>query len=516
MTRTMATVASDYGFSLPDDWNASRLLWDNLESNAERPAYYHEDGVWTYGQLAGEAGRIGTHLLASGSAPGDRILLFLGDTPTYPAAIMGALRAGLVPILINTLSPAEMVQFFLEDSSATSAIVSESFADLFPQEMLNFTPCKSVLIAEERLWAEANPDLPEHPVKRSDMAFWMYSSGSTGKPKGVVHDHEDAAYPCDTFGKQVLGIGPADVCFSIPKIFFAYGFGNSVLFPMRVGAATILMSGRLTPDRVFATVAEKKPTMLFALPTVYSTLVNSPDFGGADMSSIRMFLSAAEVLSEDLANKWKSKFGLPIIEGLGSTEMTHIYLSNTVELQKPGSAGKVVPGYDVRLVAPDGSTLSVGEEGVMEVIGVSRADYYWNRPDKTVETMKGEWLNTGDRFTVDEDGYYYFKGRADDLVKVSGQWVYPMEIEWALNEHSSVREACVAAIEMEDKRKTIRAWVSLKEGEAASDSLSKELRNWVKGRLLPHKYPREIIYLDTLPKTGTDKIDRQALLKIEH
>lgn len=195
--------------------------------------------------------------------------------------------------------------------------------------------------------------------------------------------------------------------------------------------------------------------------------------------------------------------------------MTHIYLSNTAEMQKPGAAGKPVPGYEVRLIAPDVSLAAKGEEGVMEVMGLSRSDFYWNRPEKTKESMKGEWLNTGDRFSVDEDGFYYFRGRADELVKVSGQWVYPMEIEWALNEYPEVREACVAAIEMQDKRMTIRAWVSLKDGSQGSDGLSRDLKNWVKGRLLPHKYPREIVYLETLPKTGTDKIDRQALRKFE-
>ncbi|MEM7068878.1 MAG: AMP-binding protein, partial [Pseudomonadota bacterium] len=389
MSRTMAAVAGDFGFELPVDWNASRLLWDNLKDRAHRPAYFYQEEVWTYAKLAEEASRIGSHLSNLGCQPGNRVLLVLDDTPTYPAAIMGCLRAGLVPILINTLSPAEMVHYFLKDSEATASIIEEDFKDLFPADALETTDCKRLVIADERPWAAASADLEEHPVKRDDMAFWMYSSGSTGKPKGVVHDHEDAAYACDTFGAHILDIGPDDICFSVPKIFFAYGFGNSVLFPMRVGASTILLSGRPTSDRVIETISTLKPTMLFALPTVYSTLVNSPDFETADMSSVRMFLSAAEVLSEELANIWKSKFGKPIIEGLGSTEMTHIYLSNTSELQKPGAAGKPVTGYEVRLIAPDGTEVQDGGEGVMEVIGLSRADYYWNRPEKTAESMKG-------------------------------------------------------------------------------------------------------------------------------
>jgi len=362
-----------------------------------------------------------------------------------------------------------------------------------------------------RPWSEANAELAEHPVSRSDMSFWMYSSGSTGLPKGVVHTHEDAAYVGDTFGSNILQITQDDICFSVPKIYFAYGFGNSILFPMRVGAAALLMSGRPTPERVLAAVEKHSPTLLFALPTVYTALVDSPDFKQAQMASVRLFLSAAEVLSEELAGVWQQKFSKPIIEGLGSTEMTHIYLSNSADKQKSGSAGKVVPGYAVRLVNSEGAITGEDEEGVMEVLGLSRTSEYWNRPEKTAESMRGEWLNTGDRFKTDADGFYYFLGRADDLVKVSGQWVYPMEIELSLNEHAKVFESCVAAIEMADKRMTIHAWVSLKEGIDSCAELEKELKTWVKTRLLPHKYPREIWFMDNLPKTGTDKIDRQAL-----
>ena len=511
MTVTPDMLAQSIGFDLPSDWNASRLLWDNLVENADRPAVLHDTGCVTYGALAEEAARIGKHLRTLGCKPGDRVMLFLDDVPAYPATMMGAMRAGLVPMLINTLSTPDLVRFFVEDSGAKAAVITGAFKDHFSPANLAGTDCQHVLIADERPWAEVPTDLPEHAVMRSDMAFWMYSSGSTGRPKGVVHNHEDAAYVCDSYAAHVLKIGPGDICLSVPKIFFAYGCGNSVLFPMRVGAASVLISGRPTPDRVFSALAAHNPTILFGLPTVYNALVGDPGFDGADMSSVRLFISAAEVLSEDLAKRWMDRFGKPIVEGLGSTEMLHIYLSNDETAQRAGSAGRVVPGYAVRLVTAEGRAAAPGEEGVMEVTGISGADFYWNRPEKTAETMRDGWLHTGDRFTVDADGFYYFRGRTDDLVKVSGQWVYPMEIEWALNEHPSVREACVAAIEMDDMRMTIRAWVALTNPKAASDTLAAELKTWVKGRLLPHKYPREILFLDALPKTGTDKIDRQAL-----
>lgn len=511
MTVTADTLAQSIGFDLPAEWNASRLLWDNLAENADRPAVLHETGTITYGTLAEEAARIGNHLRGLGCTPGDRVLLFLDDGPAYPAAMMGAMRAGLVPMLINTLSTPDLVRFFLEDSGAKAAVITDAFKAHFTPANLAETHCRHVLIADERPWSEASSNLPEHPTSRSEMAFWMYSSGSTGRPKGVVHNHEDAAYVCDSYASHVLKIGPGDICLSVPKIFFAYGCGNSVLFPMRVGAASVLISGRPTPERVFDALATWKPTILFGLPTVYNALAGDPGFDAADMSSVRLFVSAAEVLSEDLADRWMDRFGKPIVEGLGSTEMLHIYLSNDEAGQRAGSAGRVVPGYAVRLVTAEGQDATVGEEGVMEVIGLSGADYYWNRPDKTAESMRDGWLHTGDRFTVDAEGFYFFKGRADDLVKVSGQWVYPMEIEWALNEHPGIREACVAAIEMDDKRMTIRAWVALTDPTAASNALAADLKTWVKARLLPHKYPREILFLDALPKTGTDKIDRQAL-----
>lgn len=497
-------LARKIGFDLPDQYNASRLLWDN---DPDRLAILHDAGRWTYGDLQGEAARIGNALLAAGSQPGDRVLLYLEDHPVYPAAIMGAMRAGLVPMLINTLSTQDLVDFYLEDSAASAVIHAPGQAALFAQSTI------IAFDAGARPWQDAAAELAEHPSKRTDMAFWMYSSGSTGKPKGVVHKHEDAAYTAHTYARDVLKITGDDICFSIPKIFFAYGFGNSVTFPFAVGAASVLLSDRPTPARCFEQINAHRPTILFGLPTLYTALANDPGIEVVDMSSVRLCLSAAEVLSPELARDWKDRFGLPIVEGLGSTEMLHIYLSNDEAMQKPGSAGRAVEGYAIRLLTPDGTEATGDQEGVMQVQGLSGAEYYWNRPDKTAETMKNGWLDTGDRFQRDADGFYYFKGRADDLVKVSGQWVYPLEIEWALNDHPQVREACVMALPLPDGRMTIKAWVSAK--ATGDDALRKDLVRHAKAALLPHKYPREIVFLSDLPKTGTDKIDRQALKRME-
>ena len=512
---SLSDLAAEVGFTLPETYNASRLLWDNLPRRGDAPAVIADSGLWTYRRLAEEAARIGNTLLAGGARPGERVLLILDDEPAYPAAIMGALRAGLVPVLINTLSPPELIRFFAEDSDAVAAVVSVAYKDLVSAADLVGTACRMLLFAEATPpWATAPIDLPESQTGRRDMAFWMYSSGSTGRPKGVVHRHEDVPYIAATYARRVLKIGPDDICFSIPKIYFAYGFGNSVAFPLSCGAAVLLMPGRPQPAAVFDLIARHKPTMLFGLPTLYTALARDETAEGVDLSSVRLCISAAEVLSADIAATWKRRFGLDIVEGLGSTEMLHIYLSNEPERRKSGSAGRVVPGYAVRLLTREGRDAAVGEEGVMLVRGLSGAELYWNRPEKTAETMRDGWIDTGDRFQRDEDGFYFFRGRADDLVKVSGQWVYPLEIELLLNEHPKVLEACVQAVEMADKRLTVKAWIAPARGIEPDLALAAELKTYAKTKLLPHKYPREILFVESLPKTGTDKIDRQALLRL--
>jgi benzoate-CoA ligase family protein len=500
-----AALALQVGFELPETYNASRLLWENLRENADRPAVHHTSGSLTYRELTDLASRIGNALLNIGCKPGDRILVLMDDEPAHPATIMGAMRAGLIPILTNIQSPPDLLAYFVEDSAAVAAIASTEFANALDGSEI------PVLTSHSAEIESASAQLDEAITARTDMAFWMYSSGSTGKPKGVVHKHEDVAYTAHTYAKHILNLTQDDICFSVPKIYFAYGFGNAISFPMSVGASTLLLSGRPTPDRCFEAITDHQPTVLFGLPTVYTALMNAPEVETADLSCVRLCISAAEVLSSELASGWRARFGHAIIEGLGSTEMLHIYLSNDGTQQKPGSAGRVVPGYAVRLVDQTGRQVAPGEEGIMEVCGLSGAQYYWNRPDKTAETMRGEWLYTGDRFTCDDDGFYFFKGRADDLVKVSGQWVYPLEIELALAEHPKVQEVCVQAVAMDDQRMTLTAWVKPQQAHDAGIELEQELKAFAKAQLLPHKYPRTIHFLETLPKTGTDKIDRQAL-----
>ena len=500
----------EIGFHVPDRYNASSILFNNLAAGrADKAAVVTEAETWRYGELCALACRIGNGLLSLGLKRGDRVILVLNDHPDYAAAIFGAMRAGLVPVLINTLSPADVVAYFLEDSGATVALIHEEhralFSDAVPRHLI-------ALDGDDGLgWISDQPtDLEEADTHRDDMAFWMYSSGSTGRPKGVVHLHHDMAYSVESYARRVLDIQPDDVCFSVPKIFFAYGFGNSLTFPFAMGATSALLPDRPTPKRIFDVIAKCRPTQFFALPTVYTALIKSEDVDAADLSSVRRCISAAEVLSGDVFNAWKDRFGHEIVEGLGSTEVLHIYLSNTDAKKKLGSAGMRVPGYEIKLTDRDGNPTPLGEEGIMWVRGDSSAPCYWNRPDKTAETMRDGWIWTGDRFIADEDGFYFFRGRADDLIKVSGQWVYPLEVELCLNEHPKVLECAVMGLQMDDGRTTLAAVIAPARGALGDDALSDELRAYVKQTLLPYKYPRQILYMETLPKTGTDKIDRQA------
>jgi acyl-coenzyme A synthetase/AMP-(fatty) acid ligase len=343
----------------------------------------------------------------------------------------------------------------------------------------------------------------------------MYSSGSTGRPKGIVHLQHDMAYSDLAFAKHVLKLKPDDICFSVPKIFFAYGFGNSITFPFSAGATTLLLPGQPRPAAIFEAIGRYRPTCFFGLPTLYTQLTKAEGAVKADFSSLRMSLSAAEVLSSEVFNGWKQLTGLEIMEGLGSTEVLHIYLSNLPDRKKPGAAGLRVPGYEVVLKDKEGREVDGGEEGIMWVRGDSATPLYWNRPDKTSETIREDgWIYTGDRFQRDSDGFYFFRGRADDLVKISGQWVYPLEVELCLADHPDVRECAVFATELPDRRMTLKAVVVMNRSGFSEGDATKRLQDYVKAKLLPYKYPREIKFTGELPKTGTGKIDRQAVMRM--
>jgi benzoate-CoA ligase family protein len=522
--------AAEIGFAIPERYNASRILYDNLgKGHGERLALTGPAGNSSYAELCAEASRWGHGFTSLGLQRGDRVLMFLDDTPVYPAAFFGAVRAGFVPLLINTLTPPDLLQFYLSDSAASAAVADAEFCARFDQEACKDTALRTLIAVNGAAGDHAAPDaiiaerwLPGFPTElaeadthRNEMAFWMYSSGSTGRPKGIVHLQHDMAYSEQAFARNVLKLTEYDICFSVPKMFFAYGFGNSITFPFSAGAATLLLPGQPKPAAIFAAIERFRPSVFFGLPTLYTSLTKADGAADADFSSLRMALSAAEVLSSDVFNGWKKLCGLEIVEGLGSTEALHIYLSNRSDRKKPGAAGLRVPGYEIALRDSDGREVGDNEEGILWVRGDSNTPLYWNRPDKTAETIRdGGWIYTGDRFVRDSDGFHFFRGRADDLVKISGQWVYPLEVELCLAEHPDVRECAVFAAELADRRMTLKAVVVMNNSAFDETDVTKILQDFVKAKLLPYKYPREIIFIEELPKTGTGKIDRQAVVRM--
>jgi benzoate-CoA ligase family protein len=522
--------AREIGFAVPQEYNASRVLFDNLaKGRGDRLALIGPAGTRSYAELCADASRWGNGFASLGLKRGDRVLLFLDDTPAYPAAFFGAVRAGFVPLLINTLTPPDLLQFYLADSGASVAVAESEFCARFNAEACKDTKLRTLIVVNGDVGDHAAPKaiaaadwLPQFPTElaeadthRNDMAFWMYSSGSTGRPKGIVHLQHDMAYSDAAFAQNVLKLAPDDICFSVPKIFFAYGFGNAVTFPFSAGAATLLLPGQPKPAAIFSAIEQYKPTVFFGLPTLYTSLTKAEGADRTNFSSLRMALSAAEVLSAEVFNGWKTLTGLEIFEGLGSTEVLHIYLSNSPEKKKLGAAGLRVPGYEVALRDKDGREVGDGEEGILWVRGDSNTPLYWNRPDKSAETIReGGWIYTGDRFVRDSDGFHFFRGRADDLIKISGQWVYPLEVELCLADHPDVRECAVFAAELPDRRMTLKAVVVMNSRATDQSEATRRLQDYVKGKLLPYKYPREVIFIDELPKTGTGKIDRQALLRM--
>ena len=520
--------AVEIGFTIPPRYNASEVLFQNLRGGrGDRLAVTGPAGPRSYRGLAADAACWGNALLSLGLKRGDRVLLLLDDTPAYPAAFFGAVRAGLVPILLSILTPPDLLRFYAIDSNAKTAVCEAVLSDRCESASQPLGPIKTLIVVNGRTalsipaaeirhadsWLPAFSDrLPAADTHRNDMAFWMYSSGSTGKPKGIVHLQHDMPYTDLSYARSVLKLTPDDLCFSVPKIFFSYGFGNSITFPFSVGAASVLMPGRPTPAAVFAAVAQFRPSVFFALPTLYTMLTGAPEIREADFSSVRLAVSAAEVLSAEVSNAWKAATGLDIIECLGSTEMLNVYLSNSPQRRKPGAAGLRVPGYEIVLKDENGKEVADGREGVMWIRGHSATPMFWNRPRRTAQTIRdGGWLCTNDRFTRDEDGFYFFRGRTDDLVKISGQWVHPVEVQRCLAEHPLVRECAVLAVELPDRRMTLKAFVVINVSSCDQKATTRVLQDYVKQKLLPYKYPRIVEFMDDLPKTGTGKIDRQAL-----
>ncbi len=497
--------------SIPREYNAAEdLVGRNLAAGrGAKVAYIDDAGQCTYADLADRVNRFGNHLLSLGLRMEDRILIAMHDSIDWPVAFLGAIKAGIVPIAANTLLTPKDYEYMMQDSRAKALLVSPPLKPQFEPFLSKLPFLKHVLVAPfAEVLSKSNPNLTAATTTSDDPCFWLYSSGSTGMPKGTVHVHSSMRLTAELYAQGVLGIRESDVCFSAAKFFFAYGLGNSLSFPLMAGATTVVMAERPTPDAVFKRLQERKPTIFFGVPTLYAAMLASPAFPSKDQLNLRMCISAGEALPPQISKSFKEKTGVEIYDGIGSTEMLHIFLSNRPGDLRYGTTGKAVPGYELRLVDEQGNDVKQGELGELLIKGPTAANLYWNNRAKSRSTFAGEWTRSGDKYTQDADGFYAYGGRTDDMLKVSGIWVSPAEVEAALVSHEAVLEAAVVGKEDEQKLVKPKAFVVLKPGKQAS---VEDLQNYVKSKLAPYKYPRWIEFAAELPKTATGKIQRFKL-----
>lgn len=498
-----------------------------LEGNGARLAFRDPWRSLTYGDLATQSARFASGLLGAGVRQEHRVVLLLQDTIDFPIAFWGAMRAGAIPVPINTLLTPDTVGYILADSRADTVVLSAGLLEALLDVIRDAGVSRLIISQPDGSQTKANPsdfsaflasgDPATATVSASpdEVAFWLYSSGSTGAPKGVRHIHSSLRVTADTYGAKVLGIGPDDVMFSAAKAFHAYGLGNSLTFPMSVGASSVFLPHRPTPDAVLEVMRTHNPTLFGGVPTLYAGLLANPYImPGAGSSRLRRCISAGEALPADIGSRWKSLVGVDILDGIGSTEMLHIFISNAPDDVRYGSSGKPVPGYDARIVGEHDRPVPHGEPGELVVRGDSAAEGYWNQRIKTRRTFQGEWTYTGDTYTRDAEGYFRFQGRSDEMLKVSGVWVSPFEVEEALISHSAVLEAAVIGRQDNDGLIKPKAFVILRDGGLGDPALVSELQTHVKQRIGVWKYPRWIEFVDSLPKTATGKIQRFRLREV--
>jgi benzoate-CoA ligase family protein len=531
VTAARPTIAVDVRQpQLPERYNAAETFID--ADRAARPdalAIRCQGTSVSYRELGEQVDRTANALRSLGIRMEQRVAILAVDSPAFVYAFFGAIKAGIVPIPTNTALTARDLLYVLTDSRAAAVVVSSSLlpkvleiraqAPWLREILVTTSGCPPLdgplplgVASFEGALAAADDGCDPAGTTPDDACFWLYSSGTTGFPKGAVHLQHDMLYCADTYGRHVLGLTEADRTFTVSPLFHAYGLGNGVFFPFRVGASTVYKPERATPELVYQMITDERPTILFTAPTFYAALLAYPEAGFRyDLSSLRFCVSAGEALPKPLFEAWKKRFGIEILDGIGSTEMLHIFISNLPGRARGGTSGVVVPGYEAKIVDDDERPLPAGETGNLWVSGDSACAYYWNKHEKTKATIRGRWMVTGDKYHLDPDGCFTYEGRSDDMLKVSGQWVSPAEVEAALMEHPAVLECGVVGVKDKDELVKPKAFVILKQGHQGDPALAEQLKAFVKGRITPYKYPRWIAFVSELPKTATGKIQRYKL-----
>jgi benzoate-CoA ligase len=514
--------ASPPQVAIPRRYNAAHdLIERNLRAGrADKLAYIDDQGEYTYGELAQRVDRAVGALRGLGLEPEQRVLLCMTDTIDFPTVFLGSIKAGIIPVAVNTMLRVQDYEHLLADSRAQAVVVS---ASLYPilKPALAGSAVRHVLVSQGDIpgthslarLLEAAPREPVAPQETcaEEPCFWLYSSGSTGQPKGTVHAHESLILTAELYAGPILGMGEQDVVFSAAKLFFAYGLGNSLTFPLAFGATTVLMAERPSPEAVYARLRQHRPTLFCGVPTLYASLLAATDAPARHELQLRACVSAGECLPPPIGEAWLRRFGVDILDGIGSTEMLHIFLSNRLGEVQYGTTGTPVPGYEVRLLDEEGHPVREGEIGELQVSGPTAAIHYWNNREKSRNTFHGPWTRTGDKYYRSPQGRYVHAGRTDDMLKVSGIYVSPIEVETALLSHPAVHE--VAVIGKADDSGLIKplAFVVARPGTNVDPALGESLKQHVKDKIAPYKYPRWIEFLPELPKTATGKIQRFRL-----
>jgi benzoate-CoA ligase len=508
---------------LPERLNAAAIFVDAhiAQGRAPKTAILSGDECVAYGQLFERVNRLGNALLDLGVRMEERVAFLLPDSPEWACTFFAAMKIGAVAVPMNTLLTTKDYHYLLSDSRARVLVVHHALCDRVAPVRDSLPHLRHVVVAGGsgpreldfgELLEQPSAVLEPADMSKDDMAFWLYSSGTTGFPKGAIHLHHDMIVEADLYARDTIGLRESDLSFSVAKLFFAYGLGNGLYFPLRTGGTTVLLPDRPTPEKVFETIDRYRPTVFYGVPTSYAALLHLAErTERTSLGRVRMCVSAGETLPRHIFLRWRERFGVEILDGIGSTEILHIFISNRPGQAKPGSTGQIVPGYEARIVDDEGHDLPVGEVGTLLIRGESIAAGYWNKHEATKRTFCGEWINTHDKFMVDQDGFFWYAGRTDDMMKVSGQAVWPTEVEGILQGHPAVLESGVTgAADNEGLLKPV-AYVVLKDGHEPSPELARELQEFVKRSAAPHKYPRAVVFLPSLPKTATGKIKRFEL-----